>query len=306
MRWDRLIACSLFLAGAGSVAQPTEPLPQEGLSEPLQAAIVLERTGFWLLDPKVVGGKRAKEGDDPWQVALVPGKAHRSNVVFCGGAVIANNWILTAAHCVNGRTKPDDIEVLSGTIDRELGGQRSLVAQIILHPDYKPGSLRHNDIALLRLEKPVAGTARAIGLPALAQKDALLPAKAAVRVTGWGALEENGTPVRHLRYADLVVIPDGQCRDEVSYPEVGRILPSMVCAGTADFGKDACQGDSGGPLTAMLNGTRMLAGIVSWGDGCGRRNKPGVYTSVVHFSQWVERCVSGQSSCRTPTAGQNS
>lgn len=297
-----LVALALLATAPAfcQVGNAIADLSQPRGSLPLRNAIQRDTHGVLLIDPKIVGGRLAKQGDDPWQVALIRSSAVTDRRPFCGGTLLLANWVVTAAHCVDNRTLSNDLDVLGGVVDVGEGGVRVKVSEIIVHPDYSPQANHHSDIALLRLQQPLNGPDI---LPILVLPIALEPnalrSLALARVTGWGTLGENGSAVRELRTVDLNIYTNNDCNDRVAYN--GKIAVSMVCAGFKDSSKDSCQGDSGGPLTVSVANTRYLAGIVSWGDGCARRNKYGVYTRVAHFPEWIALCVTGKPECRVPS-----
>jgi len=254
-----------------------------------------------LLEPKIVGGLYAAAGADPWQVALIRAdKTGPDRRPFCGGSLVAEGWVATAAHCVDNGTARSQVDVLGGTTDVGVGGTRVHVAEIIIHPSYIPGANPRNDIALLRLQTPLTGPEMdVIPILPLPNEATALSNNAAARVTGWGSLGEGGSPVRDLRYVVLTVFSNTDCNDPVAYK--GAVTDDMVCAGFATGAKDSCQGDSGGPLTVLILGKRYLAGVVSWGEGCARPNRYGVYTRAAHYLAWVTDCEAGRPSCRKPT-----
>lgn len=281
---------------AQSTNSPTSGSAPRG-SIPLRNDILADLHSVLLLEPKIVGGLYTKEGDDPWQVALVRAeKIGLDRRPFCGGSLISPKWVVTAAHCVDRDTLSTDFNVIGGTTDVNNGGVRVKVAEIIVHPNYYPED-HLNDIALVRLQQPiVAPQAREIAILPLAMEATALKWMSKARVTGWGALGEGGVPVSDLRYVELTVYSNKDCNDRVAYN--GAIANDMVCAGFAAQARDSCQGDSGGPLTVLAEGEHYLAGIVSWGEGCARPNKYGVYTRVAHYVSWIDYCMSGKPQCR--------
>jgi secreted trypsin-like serine protease len=236
------------------------------------------------VEPFIVGGKPVSNiADTHWQVALVDAK---SNPIFqfCGGALVASSWVVTAAHCVDNalvQKDPARLDVIAGTLSYNVGGVRSHVDKIIVHPKWKQTGTQYDfDATLLKLKTPVTAVAP-IGL--IAPTGALGPT---VRVSGWGALSEGGPVSDKLMYVDVPVVSNDECNKPESYD--GRISAQMFCAGVRAGGLDACQGDSGGPVVAAAaSDAKQLVGIVSWGFGCARELKYGVYTSVSTVSQWA-------------------
>ncbi len=306
-RFVVLMALALS-AGDLSIAQaPTYPSqPSQRGSLPLRNSILQDEHGVLLLDPKIVGGLYATPGADPWQVALIRAdKTGPDRRPFCGGSLIAEKWAVTAAHCVDNGTAPNQVDVLGGTTDVGVGGLRVKVVEIIVHPKYVPGATPRNDIALLRLGTALIGPGMdVIPIMPLPLEATALSGNATARVTGWGALGEGGTAVRDLRYVELTVFTNADCNDPVAYNNA--VTNDMVCAGFLKEARDSCQGDSGGPLTVLVQGKRYLAGIVSWGEGCARPNRYGVYSRIAHYFAWVTDCEAGRPSCLKPLAADES
>lgn len=234
---------------------------------------------------RIVGGQDAEEGEFPWQVSLhIKGHSH-----VCGASIISQRWLVTAAHCVQDDAKtrysqPGVWEAYLGLhIQRATGNSvKRNLKQIISHPNYNSYTF-DNDIALMELDSPVTYTdfIRPICLPS---PQHVFPTGNTVWITGWGATREGGFGSTALQKAQVRIINHSVCNDLMS----GQITSRMMCAGVLSGGVDACQGDSGGPLS-FPTGTRMfLAGVVSWGDGCARRNKPGIYTTVTKYRGWIK------------------
>lgn len=235
---------------------------------------------------RIVGGQDAEEGEFPWQVSLhVKGFSH-----VCGASIISPHWLVTAAHCVqdDGRTRysqPGTWEAYLGLHTQGTNGNSVVkrnLKQVISHPNYNQFTF-DNDIALMELESPVSYSdyIRPICLPAAQH---VFPPGNTVWITGWGATREGGFAASVLQKAQVRIINQTVCDNLMG----GQLTSRMLCAGVLTGGVDACQGDSGGPLSSP-SGTRMfLAGVVSWGDGCARRNKPGIYSTVTKFRGWIK------------------
>jgi secreted trypsin-like serine protease len=235
-------------------------------------------------DPRVYGGVPASINNFPWQVVLIAGKTPddiRSG--FCGGSLIAYQWVVTAAHCLSGVDDPSLIDIVSGsTYPRyQTQGDRVKIASIYIHPQFNADTFE-NDIALLKLERPVK-LGEAIRLPS---RNLVIPPGSKATVSGWGAVVAYGPMIDHLLKADVPIVSNDDCRKIASYGDA--VKDGMLCAGYRQGGVDACQGDSGGPLMSVVSGVPTLVGIVSWGKGCALREKYGVYTRVTSYVGWIQ------------------
>ena len=238
---------------------------------------------------EIVGGQPADPGEYPWQVMVLPGG------FICGGSLIHPEWVVTAAHCMfdqNGNPfSAGQISVRLGEYRRSVNDgteQIRSVAQVIVHPNYNPAN-NDNDIALLKLTSPgVLNSAVALISPATSpQVDALVEAGDPSTVTGWGDTSEGGNLSDVLMEVSVPIVSNASCNQAY-----GIITDNMLCAGLAQGGMDSCQGDSGGPLIVPRgDGSWLLAGIVSFGNGCARPGFPGVYTRVSRYQTWIGQFV---------------
>jgi secreted trypsin-like serine protease len=232
-------------------------------------------------DVKILGGAEAAPGQFPWMAALVDADARdAAKGIFCGGTVIAPRVVITAGHCVQG-TDPGELDVVVGRtrLSRDTDGQRVAVTRIVRAPSWNSGTLA-GDAALLQLAAPVAVTPLAVAGPADAARQA---AGQSLIVSGWGATAEGGAVSDQLKYVRLRVHTSAKCEALFGALDGAK----TVCAGSKRAGEDSCQGDSGGPLFFGDGAAARLVGIVSFGDGCGHADTPGVYTRASAYSAWI-------------------
>jgi secreted trypsin-like serine protease len=238
--------------------------------------------------PRIVGGTTAEAGEYPWQVAVL--KTQGQSLYFiCGGTLMADRRVVTAAHCTSGA--PSSLKVLVGTQRLSSGGSILNVSSYADHPSYSSSTNRF-DAAVLELATSgiAAGgeTLSLIGQEGSAN-DALWAPGKLLAISGWGSTSEGGSVSDQLREAEVPRVADSTCGQSDHYGSAFDPA-TMVCAGFDAGGVDTCQGDSGGPLAASTQDPLpasandpsqwRLTGITSWGDGCARPKKPGVYTRV--------------------------
>ncbi|XP_036286294.1 kallikrein-15 [Pipistrellus kuhlii] len=229
---------------------------------------------------KVLKGQECAPHSQPWQVALFD--RARFN---CGASLVSPYWVLSAAHC---QTRHMRVHLGEHNLRKRDGTEQlRTVVRIIPHPGYVART-HVNDLMLLRLARParVSPRVRPATLPARCPR----PGDPCV-VSGWGLVsgyesEATGSPESQvnlpntLHCANISIISDASCSKD--YP--GHLMDTMVCAGVEGGGTDSCEGDSGGPLVCR----GILQGIVSWGDvPCDTTTKPGVYTKVCRYMDWI-------------------
>jgi trypsin len=230
---------------------------------------------------RIVGGEKTDIKQHPWQVAL---NIKRSDGTYlCGGSIIAQKWVLSAAHCFYPASPSDTTKAKAGATNYITGGTWTQIERVVVHEKYNPKT-QENDLALLKLKSAPGG--RVIPLADAAVE---VPLGQPLEVTGWGATSEGGDAARDLLKATVPYVENAVCNDPKSYN--GGILAGMMCAGHRDGGVDSCQGDSGGPLVWNTSDGPVLVGVVSFGEGCARQLKYGVYTRVSSYRDWINRVV---------------
>ncbi|KAK7909543.1 hypothetical protein WMY93_014227 [Mugilogobius chulae] len=232
------------------------------------------------LNLRIVGGVNASPGNWPWQVYLVMTGSDGSRIA-CSGSLINQQWILTAAHCHTQRLTALTRVFLGTSSLNEINVERGVI-QVALHPDYQGTG---NDIALLKMSSPVTYT-RYIQPVCLAQANSWLDHGQSSWVAGWGRLAEDGPGSIPLQEVCLPVVALHVCNSNY-FPSL-LVYQNVMCAGFEEGGKGICQGDSGGPLVVKQGPVWVQAGIVSAGAGCARPEKPGIFTDVSNFQDWIQ------------------
>uniref|UniRef100_A0A8C6XYZ7 Transmembrane serine protease 2 n=1 Tax=Naja naja TaxID=35670 RepID=A0A8C6XYZ7_NAJNA len=235
---------------------------------------------------RIVGGDAALPGEWPWQVSLHIRRTH-----LCGGSIITPEWIVTAAHCVEGaHSDPSYWKVYAGILRQPemVLSEGFRVARIISHPNYDSTS-KNNDVALMKLQSPLSFNdfIQPVCLP---NAGMMFETDQQCWISGWGAKYQGGKMSNTSKYLNAAAVPlidSSICNERYIYN--GIILPTMICAGYLKGMVDSCQGDSGGPLVTMKNLLWWLVGDTSWGTGCATQYKPGVYGNITMFTEWIYR-----------------
>ncbi|XP_053112887.1 hepatocyte growth factor activator isoform X3 [Hemicordylus capensis] len=241
------------------------------------------------LRPRIVGGSFALPGSFPWLAAIYIGNA------FCGGSLIRSCWVMAAAHCFANSPLKSTIRVVLGqhffnkTTDVT---QEFEVENYIMFPSFTVYKPHENDIVLVKLKKTNKHCARRsqfVRTICLPENGMSFPDGYKCQIAGWGHMQESKLDVsgysKVLQETFVPIIPDYKCQNSDVYGV--EFTENMFCAGYLDGKSDACQGDSGGPLACEKDGITYVYGIVSWGEGCGQPGKPGVYTKVSKYVDWI-------------------
>ncbi|XP_037384508.1 coagulation factor X [Talpa occidentalis] len=274
--------------------QPESAAPQQGQADPGDLSPTenpvdlrgLNETGSPKEDQsnliRIVGGQECESGDCPWQALLV----NEEKEGFCGGTILSELYVLTAAHCVH-QAKRFKVRVGDRDTEQEEGQETEHEVEGIVKHSRFVRETYDFDIAVLRLKTPI--TFRMNVAPAcLPEKDwaesTLMTQKTGI-VSGFGRTHEKGRLSTKLKMLEVPYVDRNTCKLSSSFV----ITQHMFCAGYDNSPEDACQGDSGGPHVTRFHDTYFVTGIVSWGEGCARKGKYGVYTKVTNFLRWIDR-----------------
>ncbi|XP_062523686.1 sushi, von Willebrand factor type A, EGF and pentraxin domain-containing protein 1-like [Corticium candelabrum] len=241
--------------------------------------------------PFVAGGDTTSPGEFPWQAMLCSPRLGQ----HCGGVLISDRCVLTAAHClkyqsINRKTITVCLGKHCGNCSESDSLSNSVCSNsssIIIHPNFNQSSFDH-DIAVLKLARPVNCNCRTIMpvcLPDKTRDSSFIRAQQNGIVTGWGRVNSTVSRSRCLRKGDVRLKSRRLCQIK---HQGYQITENMLCA--TDY-NGACEGDSGGPLVVKnrkFKGRYVLAGVVSWGIGCGDKTKFGVYTNVISHLDWIK------------------
>merc|ERR1712156_1138736 len=235
-----------------------------------------EMPEFMLNADRIVGGEDAPS-PIPWQVAVLSGSFQ-----FCGATILDESTLLCAAHC---QVSTSD-KIRAGSINRKSGGQVRNIAQVMNNNQYNPSTFE-NDFAILKLDSPLEfnDDVKPACLPTSSDYLDVSSTEERCFTSGWGTLSSGGSSTDTCQYVRVPAITNAACNADYG----GSITDSMICAGyPGEGGKDACQGDSGGPFVCNNNGKAVVAGVVSWGNGCADPDFPGVYARTTYVLDWIK------------------
>ncbi|XP_039991455.1 plasminogen activator, urokinase b [Xiphias gladius] len=274
------------------ISETSPPLPAP--TEPQPESTCGQRTRRKQM--KIVGGTVATVESQPWIAAIFWRTKSKKKVFRCGGSLISACWVLTAAHCF-----PDGSHAKEHRFSVTLGKnalnetdptveQTFRVEEIIVHEEFdnSEGNFK-NDIALVKLRArrgECAVESKSVKTVCLPPARQSLQPGVACEITGYGK-EKHGLwyKSQYLREAQVNVLADAVCRQKEYYENM--ITENMFCAGRPDWSQDACEGDSGGPLVCEVDNRFFLFGVISWGEGCAKEFRPGVYTRVTNYNRWI-------------------
>ncbi|OWF48873.1 chymotrypsinogen A-like [Mizuhopecten yessoensis] len=232
---------------------------------------------------RIVGGQSALEGEWPWQVSFHDVTGH-----FCGGSLINDQWVVTAAHCLQRHT-PTDVTIYLGEhhLDNVTGNENKLTtSEWVVHPTYAPSQRgTPNDIALVKLDRAVDITGNYVRTACLPGSMDVFDETDHCVISGWG--NSMGTAdEKYLQHISVPITPSSACNDSWN----GVINNGHVCVGHGDVG--ACGGDSGGPLVCLRDDHYILVGVTSWGSfSCQHYGYPNIYTRVTSYLEWIKSVI---------------
>lgn len=250
--------------------------------------------------PRIKGGLYADITAHPWQAAIFTNHRRSPGERFlCGGILIGSCWVLSAAHCFQDSFPQQRLKVVLGrtyTLAPAPQEQKFEVEKYTVHKEFDDNTF-DNDIALLKLKSASSSCAqeslyvRPICLP---EASLQLPDWTECELSGYGKHEESSLYYsEQLKEAHVRLYPASRCTPQ--YLRNRTVTANMLCAGDTRTGgnevnlHDACKGDSGGPLVCMKDERMILLGIISWGEGCGEKDLPGVYTKVTNYLNWIRQ-----------------
>ncbi|XP_070161271.1 chymotrypsin-2-like [Polyergus mexicanus] len=229
-------------------------------------------------ESRIINGKDVAPGEIPYQVSLQT----KNFFHFCGGSILNEHSVITAAHCVDGKI-PADIIIVVGTINLNRSGIKHAIKEIISHKEYDPSNSWLNDVALIKVFSPFRPSHN-IGFVNLPKQDEAVQPGTVARVSGFGRISEDGPGSNILQQATIYIADQDYCKNMYS-KMLYNIYDTHICANDPNISRGSCKGDSGGPL--IVNG--KLVGVVSWAKACSLTDYPTVFTRIPSYIDWIEK-----------------
>merc|ERR1712203_900850 len=280
----------------GHLDSAEDTIPEHEGSPRFTVPICANMPAFMSNSDRIVGGVDAPSMI-PWQVSVRSG-----TFTFCGATIIDASTILCAAHCFY-QSSANGKSIRAGSTQKSSGGQVRNIAQIVWNTNagftYNPNTL-DNDFVILKLDSPLELNAdvQPACLPSSAAYLGVSSTEEKCFTSGWGTLSSGGSTPEGLKYVRVPAITNAACNNAYG----GSITDAMICGGYPGVGgKDACQGDSGGPFVCNDGGKAVIAGVVSWGNGCALADYPGVYARTTYFLDWIKAQMGSDGTAPPPT-----
>ncbi|XP_036074595.1 putative serine protease 46 [Rousettus aegyptiacus] len=275
--------------GPGNLQGLTAPFSSAGLGTPFYVKDPLfQSCGRTNISCKVVKGQLVEVGKWPWQVSIL-----FLGVYICGGSLIHEQWVLTAAHCLQRSLDPKEYSVMVGVQQLLENGTRLPLSRIVIHEDFN--NLITEDIALLRLRDPVSWSP--LVQPVCLPSTKLTPPVGTLCWTiVWGLKHNQVAPNTSYSLQEVAVkiVKSRICRQQYQYlflkDQKKFIGKDMLCA-SWKWGVESCQVNSGSSLVCQVNHTWVQMGVVSWMFSCNQHSFPTLYTSTAYFTHWIKRRV---------------
>ncbi|XP_067084237.1 tissue-type plasminogen activator [Osmerus mordax] len=244
---------------------------------------------------RIHGGQESDITEQPWQAVINVYRPRRNIQHFlCGAVLIDSCWVLSAAHCFDERFKAENLQVVLGRTFRKQNSSSEQIFEVEkywIHENYVSENENFDhDIVLMKLKSDIglcAVTSPEVTPACLPDPNLALPDWTECEISGYGRKQEfDAEYSERVKRGRVRLWPQDRCVPGVLS---GRpVTANMLCAGDTRGLDDACKGDSGGPLVCPKDGRMTLMGLISWGDGCGKRDVPGVYTRVTRYTDWIK------------------